>query len=65
MNAIRLGLRKFFGFTGEDSPAIKKDRDFLNLLLKNYEKSQLAEGNIRKIVKELISERFKKQSLKK
>lgn len=64
MNSIRLGLRKFFGFTGEESPAIKKDRDFLNGLLKNYEKSQLAEGRIRKAVRELMTERFKKNNKK-
>ena len=61
MNSIRLGLRKFFGFTGEENPAIKKDRDLLNGLLKNYDKSQLAESHIRKVVRDLMTEKFNKK----
>jgi len=61
INSLRLGLRKFFGFEGLENPAIKKDRDLLNDLLKNYEmSSQLSENHIRKVVRELMVERFKK-----
>lgn len=57
MNAVRLGLRRFFGFTGIDNPIIKKDRAILNDLLKNYQQSQLAESLIRSAVRNLISEK--------
>lgn len=61
LNSIRLGLRKFFGFEGADTPALRKDRDLLNDLLKNFETSHLAESRIRKAVRELMTERFKKK----
>lgn len=68
MNDSRNKLRKFFGFSTLENPIIKQNRDILKSLLDNLSKSQeaerrnIAEGSIRKAVREMISEKFKKKN---
>ena len=62
ISGVRNTLRSFFGFEGLGKPVIQKDRDMLDGLLKNYANSeQLAESHIRKVIRELMTEKLNKK----
>ena len=54
ISAIRGGLRKFFGFEGMSEPALMKNRNKLNTIIKNYYSSMLAENKARTMIKNLL-----------
>lgn len=54
VSAIRGGLRKFFGFEGMSEPALMKNRNKLNTIIKNYYSSMLAENKARTMIKNLL-----------
>lgn len=61
ISAVRGGLRKFFGFEGLSVPALQKNRNKLNAIIKNYYLSMLAENKARRIIKNLLLNHINKK----